>query len=372
VSAKVLQNHKLKTLIILICVVIIIYASIGEKRELVENLAVPLGMGFDIESESPANYKITMEAFTEDDTAISHITASESPSLGEIRELRSTRLQRQVMYGLERINIIGERQASFGIKNILDLWLVTPVINDRAFVAVCTGKAYDIMKSKFSSITSSSNYIGDLINNSYVYNFFPRKFAVIDILSTVDSEGKTLLIPYVGIKEDAPEISGYGVFNRDKMKIKTNLEEAKFINLMTFDKVNGVITIQKDSRAYANLYCKSIRRVKCYKENNMYKFVIDLRLKGEVISNEIYTDINTNAAAIKQLEKVAEEVVLKECNKYIEKLKSEYQLDVLSLGQIAVSKYGRDTGTDWNHVVSEANIKVNVKVDIVKQGRGDY
>jgi Ger(x)C family germination protein len=371
-SAKVLQNKKLKPITILICLVLIFSASVGGKGELIENLAVPRGMGFDIKSESPVNYEVTLESYTEDDTTITHITSSESPSLGEIRELRSAKLERKVIYGLEKVYIIGEKQAAFGIKNILDLWLVTPVINDLAYVAVCTGTASDIIKSNFNIAKSSSEYVGDLIKNSYVYNFFPKRFTVIDILSAANSEGRTLLIPYVEIGTVGPEISGYGIFTKNKIKIKTNLKEAKFINLMTFNKVNGIITIQNDSEASANLYCKSRRRVKCYKEDNKYKFVIDLKLKGEVISNEIYMDINKNAAAIKQLEKDTEEIVLKECNKYIEKFQNQYQLDVLSLGQIAVSKYGRDTGTDWDHVVSEANIKVNVQVDIVNQGRGNY
>jgi Ger(x)C family germination protein len=369
---KGVQNQKLKLLIMLICLTLILYGFTGEKGDLIEKLAIPLGIGFDIESESPVKYKVTFEVYTVDEKTINYITTTESSTLGETRELRSAKLEKKVVYGLERVYLIGEKKASFGIRNILDLWLVTPLVNDRAYVAVCNGKAFDTIKSNFNSIASSSKYIEGLIKNSYIYNFFPKRFVVIDILSAADSEGKTLLIPYIEIGAEGPEITGYGIFSEDKMKIRTSLNEAKFINLMTFNKVKGIITVQPESKAYANIYCESRRKVKCYKENNKYKFVIDLKLKGEVLSNGIYEDINTNTESVKQLEKDVEEVVLKECNKYIDKVKKQYGLDVLSLGQTAAAKYGRDKGIDWNKTVNESDIKVNVDVEIVKQGRGEY
>ena len=38
----------------------------------------------------------------------------------------------------------------------------------------------------------------------------------------------------------------------------------------------------------------------------------------------------------------------------------------------AVAKYGRETGVDWDKEVSNADIKVSVKVKIDKMGIGQY
>ena len=60
---------------------------------------------------------------------------------------------------------------------------------------------------------------------------------------------------------------------------------------------------------------------------------------------------------------------------FIEKMQSQYKIDVLDLGQVAVATYGRGTGTDWNEVVSNfdlSDIIVNVKVKVDNMGRGDY
>ena len=53
-------------------------------------------------------------------------------------------------------------------------------------------------------------------------------------------------------------------------------------------------------------------------------------------------------------------------------MKNEYKVDCLQLGWVAAAKYGRDTGVDWDEVVSNSDIKVNVKVNVDKVGRGQY
>lgn len=60
------------------------------------------------------------------------------------------------------------------------------------------------------------------------------------------------------------------------------------------------------------------------------------------------------------------EQVKKKCNDFIIKMKNEYKVDCLQLGEVAAAKYGRQTGVDWNSIVCNSEIKVNVKVKIEK------
>ncbi len=57
---------------------------------------------------------------------------------------------------------------------------------------------------------------------------------------------------------------------------------------------------------------------------------------------------------------------------FINKIKSDINIDILNLGSVAAAKYGRETGIDWNKEVLNSDIKVNVKVKVDSQGRGDY
>ena len=62
----------------------------------------------------------------------------------------------------------------------------------------------------------------------------------------------------------------------------------------------------------------------------------------------------------------------KQCADFIKIMKSDYKIDCIGLGRSAAAKYGRQKKVDWNEVVCSADIKVNVKVKVDLQGRGDY
>jgi hypothetical protein len=67
-----------------------------------------------------------------------------------------------------------------------------------------------------------------------------------------------------------------------------------------------------------------------------------------------------------------EEKIEKMCYNFLEKMKKDYKVDCLELGRVAAATYGRNTGVDWNEIVSNSDIKVNVKVNIDRYGRGDF
>lgn len=67
-----------------------------------------------------------------------------------------------------------------------------------------------------------------------------------------------------------------------------------------------------------------------------------------------------------------EENVKKNCEEFINKAKCSYNVDILELGRVAAARYGRGTGVDWNKEICNSTIKVNVKVSINTQGRGEY
>jgi len=74
----------------------------------------------------------------------------------------------------------------------------------------------------------------------------------------------------------------------------------------------------------------------------------------------------------KEIEAKLKDDLEEELQAFMESLKSEYKVDSLELGRVAAAKYGRDTGVDWNEVVSSSDIEVNVSIRIGKFGRGDF
>lgn len=105
---------------------------------------------------------------------------------------------------------------------------------------------------------------------------------------------------------------------------------------------------------------------------NKYRYVIDLNIKGDIVSNELYTDFISDKKKLNAFEKEMKNHIEKMLNESINKIKCEYKVDILDLGRYAAAKYGRSTGTDWNKVFCDSEIKVNVKFSIDTEGRGDY
>lgn len=371
------RNSKGKLIIYLTILIIFIYSIIGPKGELVENLEIPIGIGYDLEgkTEKEVSYGVPISIYIFEEPGISStVLSGTGTSIGETRETRQIKSSKKFLLGLERILILSERASAYGIRPVLDILVNNPEINDRAPVAVCKGKAEDILKRPVKGFANSAEYLEGLVDSSSQFNFFPkRQFTLLDMIVRVDAEGRNVVLPYIEIKGENIEITGLALFNGDKMVAKTNLEEARIINLLKFNDVTGILTIQENSKEYINYSPKSKRKIKCSKEGEKFKFTIDLNLNGSIASNTLYKNLNSDPKVLKKFTTDMEKSVKEMCENFVNnKIKGEYKTDVLGLGRVAAAKYGRKTGTDWNKVISESIIEVNVKVKVDTEGRGSY
>jgi Ger(x)C family germination protein len=366
-------NNKI---IIIILIIISLWSFIGSKGQLIEDLDVPIGIGYDLvkKNEGDIYYSIPIARYVVDPSGeiISKITTGEAENIGKTRDDRQLKSEKKFLLGLEKVIIISENAAEYGINNILDILVNNTTVNDRAFMVVCKGKAEDILKYKIKGYSNSSEYIDGLIRDSRYYNFFTGEYDFMNSIARIDAEGRSLVLPYIELKEDHPEITGVAIFKGDTMIAKADLQQARIINLLKKDNVTGMLTIKKGPKEYINYEAKTKLKVKCYKEGEKYKFVINLYLNGGIASNELYGNINKDPKVLKKFTEDMENSTKKMCEDFINKAKSEYKVDFLGLGKYAAAKYGRHTGVDWNKIVSESDIYVNVKVKVDTEGRGDY
>jgi Ger(x)C family germination protein len=368
------KKYKRKIFFAIILTIIFTYSFIGSKGEMVENLDIPIGVGYDSIGEGYYRTSISMYEFGLSEEVTSRIVSGQGKSIGGTVEERQTKANKKFLQGLEKIYIIGEGLAENGIHNIIDVLLNNPKVNDRSPAVIYSGKAEELLNHKVKGYANSAEYVSGIIKNSIYYNFFSNQFSMIDIIVRVDAEGRNVVLPYIELKEEGPEITGLAIFKGDKMIGKTTMEEARIINLLKFNGGRGILTLQQDLKKYINFYAETKRKVKCTKVNGKYNFVINIKLTGNIVSNELNDNIIKDSKALKEFEKNMERSIKKSCTKYINKAKYEYKTDIWDLGREASAKYGRHTGVDWNKVVSEANIEVNVNVNVkVKdEGRGLY
>lgn len=368
------NNIVLKVLAVILILVMLGYSP-SEERLPVEELEVPSAAGIDIDKiNSNLLYKlgISYYIFQEGQQTQKGTSVGEGFSPLQARQNRALKISKNLVIGVEKVDIIGEEAARTGIRDILDLFFNNPDVNDTALMAVCEGKAKDFININVVGYPTSGDYIEQMINSSKSFNFFENNYKIIDVFVRVDSEGRKAKLPYIKRTKDGITIDGLAVFKNDKMVQKINIEDTKILNMLSNDSGKGVITIQKNSERYTDFYTKVKRKVKCLRKNGKYIFDINLDFKGNLVTNQYNKETQNKLEDKEKLEKELKGKIEKQSNEFINKMQKLYKIDCLELGRIAAAKYGRGTGTDWDKVISNSDINVNAKVNIISQGRGSY
>jgi Ger(x)C family germination protein len=341
-----------------------------------EQMDVVIALGADIEkkSENDYEYVITRSAyvFEEEKKRSSKVISARGDSFTSTRESRQQLGDKPVISGLEKIYIMSENYAKYGIKTYMDFLYKNPHVNDTGIFVVCKNSCKEILEYNIPGYASSADFIEGIIMNQKGMNFFPEEFYAINNYVRLESEGRSVVLPYIELTEEGIAITGEALFKKDKMSAKVDIKDSRLLNMLKYKNVKGVLTLQKNGKEYIDFSAKAKRKIRFYKQADNYKFIIDLNLKGQIISNTENKSIIESSDSIKEFESAMAEQVKKECSEFIEKMKNEYKVDCLELGREAAAKYGRRKGNDWNEIISNSNIEVNVTVKVDKQGRGDF
>jgi Ger(x)C family germination protein len=381
--------------IVLILISMILIASIyGEKLQVspVEELNIAAGFGYDIENVVDGNFEYSIPFVIYDfkkktkgglgitnggiistkdiNEENSSLIKSKASSVGETREQRQLGASKPIIIGAEKIAVISEAMAFYGIYNILNILFANANINDRDIFSVCKGKAEDILAFKVKGYASSADYMEGMVRHATSYNFLSGNYTLLNIYREVDSEGENLVLPYLELKDNDIELTGMAIFKGNKMAHVLPMEEGRIMNMLRERKGKGVLSIQEGPDEYINFDSKVKRKVKCNKRDGKYEFNIELSFKGDIMENTLYKELKKENE--KKIEELMEKNIEKMCYVFLEKMQNVYKIDCLSLGRFAIAKYGRETGVDWNKEVSNAVIKVGIKVKIDKIGIGQY
>ncbi|MBZ9622313.1 Ger(x)C family spore germination protein [Clostridium sp. FP2] len=369
--------NKKKYAIIIIGVLTYVFIMLGQGRVPIEEVTIINGIGYDIDrkGEDTMEYSIPISTniYKSSGTQVNLLFKDEGKSLGEVIQQRQKKMDKKFVQGHEHVILISEEYARYGLKTMIEDRFRNAEANDMAYMAICKGKAEDYLKYQKKGYISASEYIGGLIENYGDYSFFSNNYKLIDAYVRIGAEGRNLVLPYIDITEEGIEITGLAIFNEDKMVELADVKNGRTLNLLKNDGVKGRVSLQKNSKEYIDFDAKTgKRKVKCYRQGDKYSFIIDLAFTGTVSNNEMYVDMIKNINIQKEFEKDMAKSIESGCYDFIKVMQNDYKLDCIELGREAAAKYGRQKGIDWNEVASNADIKVNVKVKVDLQGRGDY
>ncbi|MBX4261435.1 Ger(x)C family spore germination protein [Clostridium estertheticum] len=385
-----MKNKKI-IIVLLVVIIVFIYA---EKLQVspMEELNITAGVGYDINKglNGDVEYRVPITIYDfktkgkegegssiKNPTKIikgsdisSSIIKTKANTIAEIRQQRQLNASRPFTIGTPKITIIGEEQAFYGITNIVNILFFNANINDKVVFTVGKGKAEDILKVKVAGYPSAADYMEGMVTRGTSYNFLNTEYNLLNIYVTLDSEGKNLVLPYLEIKDKNIAITGMALFKGDKMAYVLPMEEGKIMNMLREKKGKGILSLQEGSDKYINYDATVKRKVKCNKIKGKYEFIIDLEFHGDIIENTLYKSMKKESE--KEFEEFMSKQIKLKCYDFLSKMKNSYKIDCLNLGMYAASKYGRESGVDWNKEVSNSNIRVNVVVNIDKIGIGQY
>lgn len=373
---RLLQMKRYSLIILSIsCILIYIIFNSSEGNLAIEKIDVCSGLSFDLIPNSPVNeYMVAASAytFTKKGEISSVILQGIGKNIADTRSTRQATSSKQFLLGLQKVFIFSEGVATYGINPIVDIMFSNQQMNDATWNVVCKGNAIDMLKLNVEDAATSADHIDGMIESSTEQNFMHDDYKVIDMFVRVDSEGRNLTLPYLEILNNKITLTGMAVFKRDKMVTKVPMDEARYMNILREDGVKGILTLQKDSLHFISTYGESKRKVKYEKINGENKFNIDIEFKGQVVNNTMYPDFMITPKTVVTYSHELEEQTEKRCNEFISKMQKKYKVDCLELGRDAAATFGRNPETDWDNVVCNSDITVNVTVKIDNLGRGQF
>lgn len=370
-----MQRNMKWLLIILISGGIFMFLANPHERPPVEELAIQIISGFDIIpiTEKDVQYEISrgFYVFGQGNKQSSKIAVGRGTSGGSTREDVQLKSDKPKINGQIKVTTLSDAFARYGIMSAIDIHFKDAEINDTSIYTVCKGNPKSIILYKVPGHASSADFIEGLVEGNRGSNFFSDEYTSKNIYLRLNSEGRNITLPYIEIKQDGIEITGMALFKKDKMVAVADIKNTRIMNMLRNNNVKGIVTLQNNN-GYIDFNAKSTKKIKCYKEAGNYNFIINLKLKGDIITNTMSNNPLNSYRSEKFFEDLLAENIKKQCYEFIGKMKNEYKVDCLELGRVAAATYGRRKGIDWDEVTMDSNIQIKVEVKMDRKGRGNY
>ena len=368
-----LKSYKIKRVIIFVCCIYLILLYTQKLAHTnAEQYDILAGSGIDIIKNVGGDYlfdaQLSIYNFKGNEKA--YVKNGIAYTIGGTRENRQLKNNKAFLFGSQKVLILQEDFARHGIQSEVNILFANPQINDRSKVVISKDPSGEVLKLNIKEYNSSADFLDGMIENSSKYTFDSNEYNLINVYASTDTEGRRLLLPYIEIENGKLRLTGLALFKGFYMVTKLNVEESKIVNLLRANGIKAMYSLKQEGNKSIMIYTTSHRKVRCDKVNGKYVYNIELNMTGNVLGDSV--DKSIDAKAMAKIENQLSEKIKRECNSVIKKAQNIYKVDSMELSKYAISKYGRDTGVDWDKIFTESDINVDVKFKIDKIGRGTY
>ncbi len=341
----------------------------------IEDIDFVAGIGFDIETSMDKkifSIPVLVYDFTNPNEITSHILESKGITSTESRIDRQFHSGRKFSLGSEKIYLFSKKISKDGIKPSLNGLLNNTQTNGSAIVVTTSNDPKDVLEMKVPGYSTAPDYIEGLVNSLQSYSHFSNLQQLYNAYIQNSTEGLKFITPNIDIINNKLYLTSMSVFDKGKFVASIPQEQFRNLNMLRNNFSTGITTFLEDDNSYIsfNTICK--RKVECTKNNdNTFNFDINLKINGQILNNNSSSRLIISPYEQKQLEKRISNYFKKNLSGFIYTMKSNYKMDLLNLGYIAATKYGRHKITNWDDEILKSSINVNVDFNINKFGIGN-
>ncbi|RBP89933.1 spore germination protein [Cytobacillus firmus] len=345
--------------LILICLSLLLSGCV--KKEIIDDINIEVGVGYDAAEEEKDKYRGTVlfQEFQPDKSVINRTFSGNGKLRQDLILDISKQSSEPVVTGGLALAIMGTEISRKGIYDIVDSFQRDASIGSRVFVATAEGTAEDLLKGEYGTL-GNSTYIHNLIQHNIDHRDVPKTNLHI-LIRDYFQKGKDPFLPRLKkVGNDKVGISGISLFQNDKEVDILPVKDMFFFKLLVdkYSEGNFDVKLKKGDNAAV----KSIRSSHKIRLTDNYAS-ISIKIEG-IIREYTGEDLAPNVGDI---EKNLERKIEKECLRLLKQFQ-DLGIDPVGLGQ---KKKTMNRNFDFKKWLDEyKTLSFEVKCDVVIKETG--
>lgn len=284
---------------------------------------------------------------------------------------------RRVMWAHNNVIIIGEKLAREGITPVMDFFTHNPELRMKTWVAVTRGNAESIVAVN----TGMEKIPAISISRLYLYSELPAKSIKTDMVTVFRDYKSDTIQPVLSVlRLITPEKSGTGssqieleggaIFKEDKLIGFLSQDDARAMAWLRGQLGDSIVTVSipgmQEKRISVELRGINVD-IKPEYDGERAKFNIALKGNGSIVEQDYPKEMKIEQFKA-EVQKAVNERIKREIEAAVDKVQTEYNVDIIGLGRRFHIKYkslwNSGLSKKWPELYSGASVNANCQINI--------
>ncbi len=294
--------------------------------------------GYNVAAIIPVLYPETKQKYA--------IDYQKGQTIGDTREKRVAYTPEKYILGMVQVGIYGERLARTGLYAAMESLVRIPKVKSTIYMAVMDGETEELSKLELKGYPNPGIYLLGLLRHAQMRGFLVttnlHQFTVQE-----DTTGKHPVVPLLKMKNNRIEISGTGIFKKDKLIAKIDLKDTRALVLLRGLEGEGYLpfVVQKAGEIIdeGTVLVKHSRKVRVIREGDNFTFQVTVNVTGnlqEHSSQKLFVGTK-NTMELAEIEQAIKGELERDCRQFISKMQQELKVDCVDITKYALAKWRR-------------------------------